>query len=180
MMRNLSSIPRTYVVLVLDCCRSQMAEQHRGSLAEEPMDPVDTAQNLIVTYGCAPSSTTPAKSTISVALFERLREKAEDATGEVVLPNALIGWRGTDGHAETQTLSDVEFRLKFEGWVPKNPIPVTPAGGALDSQIAELRATLQKQMTMTKANEKVASSQMTMQEAAERNVPFVPDSQVTV
>ena len=35
-------------------------------------------------------------------------------------------------------------------------------------------------MTMTKANEKVASSQMTMQEAAERNVPFVPDSEVTV
>ena len=65
------------------------------------LEDAQTDFNYIVTYGCPPSDGTPAKSTISLAYFQRLKREAEGWTGEVTLPNALTTWQGTDGKAET-------------------------------------------------------------------------------
>ena len=72
--------------------------------------------NLVLTFGCPPSDGVPDKSTIAVAFFEQLRREANDATGEVTLPHALIGWRGTDGKVESLPLTNVPFKLTFKDW----------------------------------------------------------------
>ena len=93
MLRTIAQIAGAYVVGVLDCCRSAFKENHRGYEAESAGQDVESKSGkLILTFGCPPSNTTPAKSTISTAYFERLHQKANDATGEVILPHALVGW----------------------------------------------------------------------------------------
>ena len=90
----------------MDCCRTKISKKTRGG--EEW---ADGAAPLIITYACAPSKEVPARSTIATAFFERLREKANDATGEVTLPYALVGWRGTDKKAEVLPLTDLHCKL---------------------------------------------------------------------
>ena len=83
MLRILATTKNCYVLGVLDCCRSEFKQNHRGYSAPGggDQDTEGSQNNLILTYGCPPSDTTPAKSTISVAYFDRLFQKANDATG---------------------------------------------------------------------------------------------------
>ena len=92
----------SYVISVLDCCREKLDKLMRGASDavmkyEEDFDRF----NFIVTYGCAPSQGTPAKSTISEAYFLMLKLQADAYTGEVTLPNAFDLWQGFDGKSET-------------------------------------------------------------------------------
>ena len=193
MLRVLATTPKSYVLAVLDCCRAEFKAQHRGFQAADNSNPdADQRTNLIITYGCPPSDTTPAKSTISVAYFDKLRQKADDATGEVKLPYALVGWRGTDGKSETLTLTDMELKLKFENWEPRN-VGAKPTAGAAahvpsadhsaaaiaqDAEIAALRAQLVKQQEIAKLQAELAATNLTMAQAAAAGKAYVPESQV--
>ena len=127
MLRILATLPSCYISAVLDCCRAEIKEatkkisEHRGgNTSDSDSKDLNSSRNLVLTFGCAPSDTTPAKSTISEQFFERLRKKADDATGEVFLPFALIGWRNTDGNSETLALTDVKCKLAFDKWQSRN------------------------------------------------------------
>ena len=195
MLRVLATTPKSYVLAVLDCCRAEFKASHRGFQAADNSNPdADQRTNLVLTYGCPPSDTTPAKSTISVAYFDKLRAKAEDATGIVTLPHALVGWRGTDGKSETLTLTDMELKLKFDNWTPRNPQPTAaPARGApghvpaadyagahaaQDAEIEALRAQLAKQQQIAKLQAQLASTNLTMAQAAAAGQVYQPASQV--
>ena len=89
----------------------------RGGAEEE--ESKAEANNLVLTFGCQPDDTVPDRSTIAVAFFEKLRSKANAATGEVSLPSALYGWRGTDKKAEVLVLTEVEVKLSFKDWEPR-------------------------------------------------------------
>ena len=55
--------------------------------------------NFIITFGCPPTSTVDARSTIARAYFEFLQETA-DEKGYIVLPGNLNYWNGEDGKCE--------------------------------------------------------------------------------
>ena len=46
---------------------------------------------------------------------------ADPQTGEVCIPNSLVGWTGTDGKAETVAKTPAPVKLKFKDW---DPVPV--------------------------------------------------------
>ena len=47
---------------------------------------------------------------------------ADPQTGEVTIPNALMGWSGTDGNAELTVKTSAVVKLKFQDWDPKAPL----------------------------------------------------------
>ena len=104
-LRNMSTTPRSYVVGVLDCCRSEFRETHRGAEGVEEVEDSDK-NNFVILYGCPPSATTPAKSTISKAFFDRLYSKMDKSTCVTKIPAAINGWRGTDNRAEVLSLTE--------------------------------------------------------------------------
>ena len=116
-LRILATIKKSYIWAVFDCCRQKVPQLSRGGEEEEKKAEQHT--NLVLTWGCPPSDTVPDKSTIAVAVFDHLRQAADDATGQVTLPGALIGWRGTDGKVETLPLTNVPLKLRFKDWVPR-------------------------------------------------------------
>jgi len=59
----------------------------------------DMGCNCVLTWGCPPSSGVPAKSSIVTSYTEQVARKMKK--GVVVFPEALIGYSGTDGKAET-------------------------------------------------------------------------------
>ena len=105
MLRNMSTTGRSFIVGILDCCRSQFKETHRGAEGNDVVEESDK-NNFVILFGCPPSSTTPAKSTISKAYFERLYSKMDKATCITKIPNAINGWRGTDNRAEVLSLTE--------------------------------------------------------------------------
>ena len=117
MIRILATIQKSYIVAVFDCCRQKLKQATRGGAEEE--ESKAEANNLVLTFGCQPDDTVPERSTIAVAFFEKLRSKANAATGEVSLPFALTGWRGIDKKAEVLVLTDVELKLSFKNWEPR-------------------------------------------------------------
>ena len=83
--RDLSEVPSTYVVALLDCCREKMtvAEVQQGKkvkvegrgggmMEEEPDWSVVKARDLMIVFGCPPNSYTPAESTLTVGWFNTL------------------------------------------------------------------------------------------------------------
>ena len=112
---------RTSFSLVFDACREEVKTRagHGGVISDE--DEECKQQNLIITYGCPPSATVPARSTISESIFARLKERIDDATGQVDYGRALYGWKGTDGQSETIALSDKPMLYTLANHVPKNP-----------------------------------------------------------
>ena len=125
-LRILASIPKAYVVALLDCCREKLSEAMRGGNTEQPAEEEEEGMNLVITFGCPPSSGTPAKSEIAVAYFDRLRQKA-DVDGSVILPEALLSWRGTDGRCETLPLIKQSIKLMHENFQP-NPNQMAAMG----------------------------------------------------
>ena len=99
--------------MVFDCCRQKLKDSTRGGEEETKASTDVSDPNIIIIYGCPPNKLVPAKSTIATAFFERLREKANDATGEVTLPYALVGWRGIDPNIKSEVLPLTEVECKL-------------------------------------------------------------------
>lgn len=112
-LRILATIANSYIVAVFDCCREKLPGQSRGGGDEDEEVKTQATTNLVMTFGCPPSDGVPDKSTIAIAFFDHLRLNADDYTGEVTLPHALIGWRGTDGKVESLPLTNVPVKLGF-------------------------------------------------------------------
>ena len=85
-----------------------------------------------------------------MAFFEQLRREANDATGEVTLPHALIGWRGTDGKVESLPLTNVPLKLRFKDWEPRASASSDPSAAAGSSKVM---SQIEKAMLIKKATE---------------------------
>ena len=53
-----------------------------------------------MTFGCPPTGTVAARSTIAAAYFAFLSESADDESKELILPGNLNYWNGDDGKCE--------------------------------------------------------------------------------
>ena len=96
---------------LFDCCREEVSSNDdRGTGGNHG------GMNLILSFGCPPSSTTPKKSTIAVDYFEHLKLKANQQDGTVILPDALLDWQGTDGMAETLPKFKQHLKLAHSNW----------------------------------------------------------------
>lgn len=94
-LRAISNVENSYIVALFDCCRERISDNLRQVLrnsgAQETPDEDDGGVNLIISFGCKPSSGVPGKSTIAVNYFEHLQRMA-GTDGSVILPNALLNW----------------------------------------------------------------------------------------
>ena len=131
---------KTHIAAVFDCCRSEMKTRGTAGGAGDSGDDDDEAgqTNLILTFACPPSSTTPAKSTISVQYFEQLKKKVNPATGMVEFKDALIGWRNTDRQAETIAFSPYSMKLRLVGYKPTGSADAGAVNAAQAEEIAQL------------------------------------------
>ena len=97
--RSLAKQAGSYVVALFDCCRERVK-------VPNPTKATETMQegNLIITFGCPPTASVPARSTIARAYFTFLRDAAEGAEGgkqgRILLPGNLNYWNGVDGKCE--------------------------------------------------------------------------------
>ena len=101
--------------------------------------------NYIITFGCPPDKGTPAKSTIALGYFQRLKKEADPWSGEVTLPHALITWQGMDGQAETLPKVRQLIKMKHSNWVrPPGAVPPEASSNdeALIRQLNELKASV--------------------------------------
>ena len=93
--RTLSKQAGSYVVALFDCCRERVkVPKAMSSAAHGGAD-----ENFIITFGCPPTATVPARSTIARAYFTFLRDAADDE-GAILLPGNLNYWNGDDGKCE--------------------------------------------------------------------------------
>ena len=67
----------------------------------------------MLTYSCPPSAYTPAQSTMAKAYFQRLRDSACEYEGTIRFPDPMVGWRGTDGKAESLILTTTKVQMKL-------------------------------------------------------------------
>ena len=118
LIRNLSLEPACFSVGLIDACREQIRPEDfqqmvRGGLGSAVMDDNDPDEkgNFILTFGCAPCQFSPQKSHLVPFYFEHLAEKANPATGAVVLPSAITLFKGRAGEAETVSQLNQELEL---------------------------------------------------------------------
>ena len=82
--------------------------------------PVDTSDvpvyNLVLTFGCRPSDSVPARSTIATNFFAELRNKAHGYDGSVLLPEDMIRWHNDDMQAGLVPLHAQSLYLKHSNW----------------------------------------------------------------
>ena len=85
-----------YVVALFDCCREKV------TLNPKPAPSLSkNCTNIILTFGCPPSATVDAFSTIAGEYFCFLREEAEDDKGgRLLLPGSMNYWNGQNGKLE--------------------------------------------------------------------------------
>ena len=81
MLRSLASKDDTYVMGLFDCCREKLPEEmlqkmRNTGLSNLEDDIDDKKINIILSFGCPPSDTTPAKSTIAIHYFDHLKMRA--------------------------------------------------------------------------------------------------------
>ena len=88
-LRTLARVPSSYVVAIFDCCRQNMSAAMRGVTDPEDIKlglKEDDDINLYMSFGCAPSDSVPAKSTLVENYFLHLRKQAHGYDGSVLLP----------------------------------------------------------------------------------------------
>ena len=115
-MRAISKINGGYIVVVLACCREKFELRDVGDTP--PMDDIrGDEQNLYITFGCPPNRSVPGATTISKAYFNVLKENANQMTGSVVIPTALMFW--TIHGSEPLNLLSRPTQLEHLDWEPE-------------------------------------------------------------
>ena len=85
-------------------------------------------ENIIMTFGCQPSSGVPVKSTIARAYFSFLRQQAlQDAEKRIALPGNLSFFTGTDGKCEHVTKVAQPLLLQWSDKETNQSAPQTSA-----------------------------------------------------
>ena len=92
--RSISKEVGSYVIALFDCCREKVKD-----LPQSVARGKTSHENFIITFGCPPSDTVAARSTIARAYFMFLCD-ARDKKGYIGLPGNLNYWNGDDGKAE--------------------------------------------------------------------------------
>ena len=94
-MRTLSKAEGSYIIALFDCCREKIKVPKANSSSAQS----GTDENFIMTFGCPPTQTVAARSTIAKAYFTFMRDASDDE-GILYLPGNLNYWGGDDGKCE--------------------------------------------------------------------------------
>ena len=122
-LRDISRGRGSYVVALFDCCREKLpVESTRGLGNGSIADDVDedflnltNQENLVITFGCQPSSGVPQKSTIATAYFRYLRQMSNAnpaRTGEFALN--MTFFKGVDNKCEHISKCSQPLLLQWE------------------------------------------------------------------
>ena len=152
--RLLCHTPYNFVMAVMDCCRTQFPDDFEelkfaSVPKEKDKNNINSAagdnragnnqasaqksyKNGILIFGCAPSFTVAAKSTVAVETFSEMQERGEEQS--VVLPDDIVDWNpGNDG--EILTLCTDKLRLKFKRTFIAEKGPVSVSHDVLELNI---------------------------------------------
>ena len=143
-LRMLANESGAYVIAVLDCCRERLPVATRGTGENVEFAEIDSGMNLILTFGCEPSRTTAAKSTISKEYFQNLSDQADGYSGEVSIPEALFMWKGSNEKVEHFYKFSSLMKFQHINWEPRpgSKPPTTTQGDntALEAKLDKLLA----------------------------------------
>ena len=81
----------------------------------------DDKGSLVMVFACEAGRQASAVSSVAKNLFERLEDFADQATGCVKLPEALIGDFDIGNNGEVLPKNKRELILRFEDWEQKAP-----------------------------------------------------------
>lgn len=101
--RTLSENPANYMVALFDCCRARVPKKFRNMLNADDEAEEEPSRNLMLIFGCAPTSVVNQKSPLAKAFIEQCNKAKRKNNGHISFPIDFIFFKTKDAKPEIVT-----------------------------------------------------------------------------